>query len=376
MKGNELRIAVLIDAYLRGSITREELSELTAWTESTLENQQLFAELMDEKRLQAIRDGQRSFDSMASLEIAKVKYMQRRWLDWQRLAVAASILIACSIGGYFLLHQKEQAQIAIAQREIAPGHNQATLTLANGKKIIITKGLRGQLATQGTTIIQATNHDIAYNSTNNKDQVSYNTLATAQGEQSPYPLVLADGTKVWLNAESSITFPTAFNGKERIVKLIGEAYFEVKHNEKQPFKVQTETQTIEDIGTSFDVNAYANEPILKTTLVEGSIKVNNELLKPNEQARNASGSVTKTTVNTQVYTAWKDGYFRYDLETLPGIMREFARWYKVEVVFNKPATDQQFNMKVSRKATLNRALKILADGGVSYRLEGNKLIIN
>lgn len=308
--------------------------------------------------------------------VSRPQERQPTWRLWPRIAIAASVILALSSGVYFYLHKTQPAQLVAQQQpDIQPGHNQATLTLANGQKIILFKGLKGQLATQSGTVISADNN-ISYDAKAN-EQVSYNTLATAQGEQSPYPLVLADGTKVWLNAESSITFPTAFNAKERKVTLTGEAYFEVTHNSKQPFKVEANGQTIEDIGTAFNVNVYSNEPTFKTTLVEGSIMINNILLKPGQQAKNTNGNIQViSNVNTKVYTAWKDGYFRYELETLPDIMREFARWYKVDVIFATPPTDQQFNMKVSRKATLNRALQILANGGIRYKLEGSKLIIN
>jgi len=359
-------IKALLEKYKAGTITDAEKAVLDQWyLQVAADNSQ---ELSEAERLQTFDSVQQHLEALTA-----AKPVRRLWL---RIAAAACLLIGLSFGGYLLLHKPQPAQqITQQQPDVQPGHNQATLTLANGQKIVLTKGLKGQLATQHGTIISADNN-ISYDAKAN-EQVSYNTLATAQGEQSPYPLVLADGTKVWLNAESSITFPTAFNGKKRNVTLTGEAYFEVAHNSKQPFKVEANGQTIEDIGTAFNVNAYTNEPVFKTTLVEGSIKINNITLIPGQQAKNTNGTIKVISdVNTKVYTAWKDGYFRYELETLPEIMREFARWYKVDVVFATPPTDQQFNMKVSRKATLNRALQILANGGIRYKLEGSKLIIN
>lgn len=294
---------------------------------------------------------------------------------WPRIAVAASILLCIGTGGYFLLKTKlPKQQIAQHQtHDVAPGHNQATLTLANGKKIILTKGLNGLLATQGKTTIIASQNTIAYNGIQSANEsVNYNTLSTAKGEQSPYPLVLADGTKVWLNSESSITFPTVFNQKERLVKLTGEAYFEVKHNDKQGFKVIAPTQTIEDIGTQFNVKAYADEPAPATTLVEGSVKVNNVILKPGEEK---IGDRVET-ANLKEVLAWKDGYFRFSNASITTIMRELARWYDIEVVYEGPVTQEHFSAKISRYKNISNVLQMLEKTKhVHFKIEGRRVTV-
>jgi len=290
---------------------------------------------------------------------------------WPRIAAAASILVILSAGGYLLFKPKAVQQIAqVVKNDIAPGHNQATLTLANGKKIILTRGLSGVLATQGNTTIQASNNHIAYNNSQQADQLIYNTLSTARGEQSPYPLVLADGTKVWLNAESSITFPTVFNQKERIVKLTGEAYFEVKHNAAQPFEVQTANQTIEDIGTQFDVKAYSDEATA-TTLVEGSVKVNNSLLKPGEQFANDKIQ----SVNTERYTAWKNGDFDFEGDNIQTIMHELSRWYNIEVSYEATPTTG-FSAEISRGKNISAVLHMLERTRlVHFKIEGRRVTV-
>jgi ferric-dicitrate binding protein FerR (iron transport regulator) len=294
---------------------------------------------------------------------------------WQRIAAAASIVIGLSVGGYFYLHQAPQQQTsnAIAKNDIPPGHNQATLTLANGQKIIITKGLSGQLAIQNNTTINATANNIIYIAKNQTgDQVSYNTLATERGEQSPYPLVLADGTKVWLNAESSITFPTAFNGKERIVKLTGEAYFEVRHNDQQPFKVQTVNQTIEDIGTSFNVNAYANESVSRTTLLEGAVRVNGVLLKPGQQ----SDGKQIEAVDTDEAVAWKNGNFQFDNADIKTVMRQLVRWYDVAIDYQGNLANIHYTGTVPRRSNISAVLQMLKEtGGTDYKIEGKTVTI-
>jgi transmembrane sensor len=294
---------------------------------------------------------------------------------WPRIAAAASIVLALSAGGYFLLHkpQPKTETARLIKNDIAPGHNQATLTLAGGKKIILTKGLSGTLAKQGQTIINATKNNIIYNAKNKTgDQFSYNTLTTARGEQSPYPLVLADGTKVWLNAESSITFPTAFNQKERIVKVTGEAYFEVAHNAKQPFKVQTAGQTIEDIGTRFNVNAYTDESATRTTLIEGVVKVNRKLLAPGQQC---DGKTVKQ-VNASQSIAWKNGDFDFDDDKITTVMRQLARWYDVDVQYEGNLTTEGFNAQISRRQNISVVLKALErTNGVRFKIEGRRVTV-
>lgn len=380
-------IQELFNKYLQNQCSPEEVEMLMQYFH-TEEQFQLNQLILNELEKQDEESSEGEYDELLNRVYGRIhthihqpKTIHRS--IWLRIAAAASILLFLSIGGYYIFHKQPAQQLAQIQKpDIAPGTNQATLTLANGKKIILTKALSGKLAQQGNTSIQVNSGNaIAYTASdnpNNSTQSQYNTLSTATGEQSPYPLVLGDGTKVWLNAESSITFPVAFNGKERSVKVTGEAYFEVAHNAAKPFKVITPRQTIEDIGTAFNVNVYENEPLAKTTLIEGTVKVSGVLLKPGQQAINhKDGDRVEVTneVNTHVITAWKDGYFRFDLETLPGIMRELSRWYNVEVVYESKPTDQQFNMKVLRKSNLSRALLTLTRGGVNYRLEGRKLII-
>ncbi len=205
---------------------------------------------------------------------------------------------------------------------MAPGRNQATLTLADGRTIVLTRDLNGQLAQQGQTTITANNKEgivYATGSTSTTTTISWNTLATARGEQSPYPLTLPDGTKVWLNAASTITFPTVFNANARTVKITGEVYFEVMHNEKHPFRVEAKDQLIEDIGTHFNVNAYDDEDAFRTTLLEGSVKVSvignrqSAILKPGEQVSFSQSSQLSQPipVQTDEVLAWKEGMFRF-----------------------------------------------------------------
>lgn len=290
---------------------------------------------------------------------------------WTRYAAIASIVLCLSFGGYYFLQKRDLGHSAYGN-DVEPGHNQATLTLANGQKILLNKGLYKTVA-QGNTSIQI-NNGVTYtrNLSGKVQEAVYNTLSTAIGEQSPYPLVLADGTKVWLNAKSSITFPTIFNGKERLVKITGEAYFEVAHNAKHPFKVQTEKQIIEDIGTTFNVNAYADESATETTLIEGKIKVNNLLLEPGQQT---DGNHIKT-VNVKRYSAWKSGDFYFENDNIQTVMRQLARWYNIEIKYEGDITTDGFNARISRTKDLSNVLHILENTkGVHFKIEGRRVTV-
>lgn len=365
------KLRELTRKWLEGTLTPEESKLLDDWYNREAPSQVDWSSGdADEHALK-----ERLFSNI-SKEMGTGAKVRTLWSGvWLKTAVAASVLLAISVGGYFLLHKQpvKQETDQLVKNDIAPGHNQATLTLANGKKIVLTKGLSGTLAQQGQTQIKVTDNNITYNAKTETDkQVTYNTLTTARGEQSPYPLVLADGTKVWLNAESSLTFPTAFNQKERIVRVTGEAYFEVAHNADHNFKVQTATQTIEDIGTRFDVNAYTNEPNTKTTLIEGSVKVNDLFLKPGEQT---DGSHIKS-VDTEVFTAWKEGNFHFEGDRIETVMRQLARWYDIEVSYQGKTTNQVFYADISRNRNISAVLKVLHNSqGVSFKVEGRRVTV-
>jgi ferric-dicitrate binding protein FerR (iron transport regulator) len=292
---------------------------------------------------------------------------------WIRIVAAASVLLFISLGGYYFMREQQSGQIAYYKSDVGPGHSQATLTLANGQKIVLIRGLSRKLV-QGTTAIQI-NNGIIYTSGLTAEAtkgITYNTLSTSIGEQSPFPLILPDGSKVWLNALSSITFPTAFNGKERVVKVTGEAMFEVAHNAEHPFKVQTDKQTIEDIGTIFNVNAYADEPVTKTTLIEGIIKVNNQFLKPGQQS---DGNHVKA-VNVKRYSAWRTGDFYFEDDNIQTVMRQLSRWYKVEVNYEGNITTNGFTAQISRSKNISVILHILENTkGVHFRVEGRRITV-
>jgi ferric-dicitrate binding protein FerR (iron transport regulator) len=244
----------------------------------------------------------------------------------------------------------------------------------------------GTVSKQGNTTIINTNGLLAYKALQEKSTaIVYNTLTTGRGNQ--YQLILPDGSRVWLNAASSITYPTAFTGNNRRVTITGEVYFEVKHNSKSPFIVKTGMQEIEDIGTAFNVNAYPDESADITTLVEGKIKVvgykmqgagkNEIMLKPGEQARFTSsgiGNVVKD-ANIEAATAWKNGRFYFNGMELPVIMRQIARWYNVAIAYEGPVPAGHYMGSPSRNLSAAQMLQLLEYGGVKFRIEGRKIIV-
>lgn len=372
----------LISGYLKDDLTEKEQRDLQDWLNAKPEHRTQFERLTTEAKIKSDQDtyGQNDKASAWARIIKETGYRkpQRKFAITLRIAAAASVLFILSTGVYFILHKDNTPtqQITRVHSDIAPGHNQATLTLANGQKIILTKGLKGQLATQGATVIQANTNDISYRAEKTPIQISYNTLTTARGERSPYPLVLADGTKVWLNAASSITFPTAFLGKERIVKLTGEAYFEVAHNDQHTFKVESAGQVTEDIGTHFNIMSYADEPAAKVTLAEGAVKVNGRLLHPGEQSINSNGTIKIADANVGFEMAWKDGYFRFSDAPITEVMRELARWYNIEVVYEGQQTRERFNAKISRFKNISVVLHILEKTeGVHFKIEGRRITV-
>lgn len=363
---DKTRAEQLFEKLRNDTLTELERAELESWyNHHAGQERPLNDELLFRSRLAQM-------DEAFPFEYRSVRRL------WPRIAAAASILIACGTGLYFYLHNKpqQQSQQLVAQHDVPPGHNQATLTLANGQKIVLTNNLKGKIATQGKTNISANNQNIVYQNTQQEDQVNYNSLTTARGEQSPYPLVLADGTKVWLNAASSITFPTAFPGKERIVKLTGEAYFEVAHNSRQPFKVETNGQLTEDIGTGFDINSYTNEPAQRTTLVEGAIKVNGQLLKPGQQSLLTNNNIKIAQANLKQVLAWKNGEFRFDGQQIGDIMRQLERWYNIDVQYEGDISKEEFLGAISRYKNISQVLHMLSyNGAVHFKVEGRRVTV-
>jgi len=306
----------------------------------------------------------------------------------RRMNMAAAAVILLSLSAALLFHFNGglfNSSRDLIKQDVAPGGNKAVLILADGRKINLSDAANGNVAEQtGIMITKAADGKLVYTA-KDKDEnqtVSYNTIATPIGGQ--YQVNLPDGTKVWLNAASSLKFPASFARlKEREVQLSGEAYFEVSHNVKMPFIVKTNRQDVLVLGTHFNVNSYADEPITKTTLLKGSVlvrmsgskgeKLDHVLLKPEQQAVLAQYFTVKS-VDVEEVTAWKDGNFLFNDTDLKDIMKQLSRWYDVRVDYDEIPQKRFFSGFISRSVNLSKVLKQLEfTGNIQFKIE-NKTI--
>lgn len=309
-----------------------------------------------------------------------------------KLAAAAVIILMLGGASFFVFQNNSGLETAKVQtnqnsvNDVAPGHEGAILTLSDGQVIVLDSAHNGVLAEQGNIRIRKKDGGINYEG-EDSSAIVYNTMRTPNGRL--YSLTLADGSRVWLNAASSITFPTAFTGNQRTVSITGEAYFEVVHNASKPFNVSVNGIDVMVLGTRFNINAYSDELLLKTTLLEGKVMVKRAekyaVLHPGQQAITAVDSLSKNhtitvadNVDVDRVLAWKAGLFNFEHSDINKILREFARWYDVEVEYEGKVTEKEFFGIVSRNSTLASVLKALKFGGpanLSYKIEGKKLIV-
>jgi ferric-dicitrate binding protein FerR (iron transport regulator) len=270
----------------------------------------------------------------------------------------------------------------VATADIKPGGNKAILTLADGRRIDLDTTANGVLANQGNSrVAKLSNGQLAYNNIAKQPLVlAYNSLSTPRAGQ--FMVRLPDGTRVWLNNASVLRYPVAFTGPDRTVELAGEAYFEVAKDAAHPFRVKVQdSATVEVLGTSFNIMAYSDEPAERTTLIDGSIRVTRDnqstLLKPAEQsALEGTGKLRVTPdVDVQEVIAWKNGYFQFDHASLQTTMRQLARWYDIDVVYEGQIPEHEFQGKIQRSLLLSDVLKGLENDQVHFRLDGRKLIV-
>jgi len=321
---------------------------------------------------------------------------RKNYFSFSAVAAAAIITGIILTGAFYLFFNNSNKDVAVIKQPIAltsdvqPGGNKAVLTLADGTTIILDSAKEGALSQQGNAkVIKLTAGQLAYNSTGNTTEVVYNTISTPKG--GTYQVILPDETKVWLNAASSLRFPTTFTGKERSVEITGEAYFEVatlysKEKQKIPFIVNVTSgdgnMKVEVLGTHFNVMSYNDEKQVKTTLLEGAVKVSKNgssvLLRPLQQAQ-----LTKTNndlrvtndVDVNEETAWRNGIFQFNDAELSTVMRQLARWYDVDVSYSGNVSADHFTGKISRNISLAKVLKILELSDVHFKIEGRKIIV-
>lgn len=385
------KILVLIQKYQEGSLTNDERALLDDWYQSF--NQ----ETTDLSASGYANSDELSRQISAKLEatIRSRKPKERSRYRRMRLPAAAAMIILLLSMGVFWHWQSGQPSPLIAVKpvklvnDLTPGGNKATLVLDDGSVILLDSARNGMLGEQGVSSLEKKNRgSITYSL--NEDamaasaKVYYNTITTPRGGE--FQVTLADGTKVWLNAASSIRFPTSFNGDTRSVHITGEVYFEVAHNAKQPFIVQAGQSAIEVLGTHFNVNAYDDENHIKTSLLEGSVKISipgqsagkSQLLKPGEQAqvsRNGQIQLTKD-MDPEEVLGWKNGLFVFKSTDLRTIMRQLSRWYDVDIQYQGDV-DMRFTGQITRNNNVSKVFeKLELTGELRFRVEGNKIIVS
>jgi hypothetical protein len=363
----------LLLKYQAGTITEEERYIVESWM---LHGAPSDLDLPDEELIHDLAEIRQRLENKGAA--VQTKHL------WSAIFAAASILLFLSFGVYLLLHKNPPPQqIAKNQiHDVAPGGNKAILTLANGKQIVLTGTQNGALAKQGSITINKTRDgQVVYTgasiASQNSQLMTYNSMQTPRGGQ--YHLTLADGTNVWLNAASSIRYPVAFTGNERRVEITGEAYFEVEHNATKPFRVICNGQTVEDLGTHFNINAYSDENSVKTTLLEGSVNVSSagksQTLKPGEQGQLEHGNIRIVDVDANDAIAWKNGFFQFKDDNLKDIMRQLGRWYDVDIKYEGKLPDREFSGDISRNIKLAQLLDMLGFEKIHFRIEGKTIIV-
>ncbi|MCK7553998.1 FecR domain-containing protein [Chitinophaga sedimenti] len=338
---NQDELLALIARVEIGEASDEDLSRYNAWCNSFQEDAQPVAD----------------FDRISARMLAEINRQiepKRSYKLLYRTAAAAAVLLLLGTGVWYWRQESPAKSVAKAQ-QITPGTEKATLILGDGSEISLEDAEDGQLANRaGAKVVKLKGNQLAYQQENNRPaSIEYNTLQTPRGGK--YRITLPDGTRVWLNAATMLRFPTRFEGKERLVQLSGEAYFEVAANTQQPFKVATGDMQVQVLGTSFNIMSYSDEPAIRSTLLDGAVKLVNAgdevVLKPGQQGvyNGTSPAFRIAQVNTAAVVAWKDGQFIFENEDIKTIMRRVARWYDAEIEFAPGLEDKHFGATISQQ---------------------------
>ena len=390
-------ILLLIEKYLNGTSTPEDEFRLNEWYHSFNDSEaELVANENETEHQLAERIKNRLFETIHRESEMVVVKPRRKWIP----AAAAAILILFSVGAYLMFSSKSAKHEMVKtvpvpteakfKNDIGPGSHKAVLTLADGSIIVLDSASNGVIGHQGNIKVQKLDNGLLAYTINGKqvtenDKAFFNTISTPRGGQ--YQVTLADGTKVWLNAASSIRFPVVFTGTERKVEITGEAYFEVAKNKEKPFKVKANSSEIEVLGTHFNVNAYDDEASIKTTLLEGKVKISvpgitkhqsPKFLLPGQQADiNRKGEIDVTdNADTEEVMAWMNGHFQYKSADLRTILRQISRWYDVDVEY-KGNVNLHFTGQLTKNENVSKVFEKLAlTGEVHFKIDGRKIIVS
>lgn len=398
------RLQHLLEQWSNDRFTEAEKHELTGILQSASTEQEIIPALRDmweqmedegllsEEQQQTIirnildrypgRELPGEKEMVPTMSVVHRAHFIRKW-GW---AVASCVALILGVSAYYWYQGKQgrrPADIAQSTGNIEPGKNGALLTLSNGSKILLDTIQNGKVALQGGVVARITNGVLSYEGAG--QDVLFNTVSTPKGRQ--FQVKLSDGTNVWLNAESSIRYPIAFTGNERLIRVTGEVYMEVAPKASLPFRVDVNGRTwVEVLGTTFNVNAYENEGDVRTTLLEGSVRVGvdrsnryqQKLLSPGQQALTGKGNIPVRVFNdvdAASVVAWKDGVFNFNNVSLEEAMRQLARWYDVEVVYQQQVPEVQLGGTIKRSLPFTDVLYFLENVGLHYKLEGNRRLI-
>jgi ferric-dicitrate binding protein FerR (iron transport regulator) len=377
------QIEELVRKYFNNTATPQELDQLSAWYRTiSLEEVEWFATVANEEEIlkaAMLKNIQNQIGEQQNRSTRKL---------WPRIAAAAAVLLVVGAALFFYTQRHLEGSVAtrdLLANDIKPGGNRAYLVLSNGKRVSLTDAANGELAQEaGVEITKTANGQVIYTTRHPEggttegpvsgrslpgvEMTAMNTIETPRGGQ--YQVRLPDGSKVWLNAASKLIYPVSFNGR-------GEAYFEIFKNKLQPFVVKSKNQEVTVLGTHFNVNSYSDEPDTKTTLLEGSVRINGTILKPNEQAVLAGGKLSVKEVEAVSFTDWKDGQFYFRNEALPSVMRKLARWYNVDIQF-QGQIDQSttFSGVVSKYDQISKVLTLMEKSeGLHFKIEGRTVTV-
>ncbi|MBO9632350.1 MAG: FecR family protein [Chitinophagaceae bacterium] len=383
----------LLDKYLTQTITAEEQQQFFALIQSRKHLPELEASVAE-----ALEDA--SFDvaeDPALRDIIFERILQQRQTPVHRIPAyrrwtwAAAIVLLLGGTAYFYFNSDKQHQPVIAgqtdnKNNIQPGTNKAVLTLSDGTVIILDSAANGTIAQQGNaSVIKLPNGEIRYDANGNATgKVMMNTMTTPNGGQ--YNLVLPDGSRIWLNAASSITYPAAFTGNERQIKVSGEVYMEIAKDKSRPFLVDVDGRSVVQVlGTSFNINSYANEGRIKTTLIQGSVKVNNSrgtghgvMLQSGQQAviTGNSEDIRVQPANIEYVLAWKNGFINFESMNFQEIIRQIERWYDIDIQLEGHMPAVKIGGRMDRGVQLSDLMLFLNNFEIRTRLEGRKLILS
>lgn len=375
----------ILEKYRKGKASYEEEQFLHAYYNLFETDEDGFKDLDYSAKESLKKDIQKELKSRMALEGSSKNNKKHFYFRWASAAAVFAIIV---LGAY--LYQKQEVVInrysinkgdSSQTQDIAPGKSKAILTLADGSAIELDAAGNGMIARQaGSSVKKIKEGELVYEDLESNQQINkivYNTISIPRGGE--YKLTLPDGSKVWLNSASSIRFPTAFSKSERKVEITGEVYFEVSKDQNRPFQVVSAHQTVEVLGTHFNVDAYDDEGETKTTLLEGSVSIIHQstkrLLKPGQQSLVSNEGINVVSADLESAVAWKNGYFKFNREGIQSIMRQVSRWYDVDVEFRGKIPQDEFVGKIKRNSNVSGVLRILKLSNVKCWVEGRKIII-